>query len=239
MIWLENTPNYAGVYLSGDQNDLASLNEAINLVVGEEGEYPGYEHVRLRILGLCDELYKAAMGDREVILVPIFQERGNMSVLPVDSTRNNVYFQVRVTWPDLLFLGFVLNDFIELSAKHRQHFWDSTPARIRQFQSVIGECLENTVGEHKFRLLKGSLTPNYIGYYENYVTQYIDYLNIEFLKMDKDKRLAHVSIAAKRVANRDSKYVKIKGRIEMLAMQEGVSLSTIEYPGSYPEEFEW
>ncbi|MGN7388920.1 DUF6904 family protein [Sporosarcina sp. SAFN-015] len=60
MIWLENTPNYAGIYLSGDRNDLSSLNEAIKLIVGEEGEYLGYEHIRLRILDLCNELYQGA-----------------------------------------------------------------------------------------------------------------------------------------------------------------------------------
>ncbi|MFC5604750.1 DUF6904 family protein [Sporosarcina koreensis] len=239
MIWLENTPNYAGAYLSGDRNDFVSLNEAIHLVVGEEGEYPGYELVRLRILNLCNELNQAAKGQKEVILVPNGLERMNRSRLSIDSKENNMYFRIRILWPELLFLGFVLNDFIELSAKHRQHFWDTTPARIRLFQSVIGEWLENTVGESKFRLLKSSLTPSFIGYYQNFVTQYIDHLNIEFLKMDKEKRLANVSIAAKRVANKDAKYIKIKRQIEKLAVKDGMSPNTVEYPGSYPEDIQW
>ncbi|MGN7388919.1 DUF6904 family protein [Sporosarcina sp. SAFN-015] len=171
--------------------------------------------------------------------MPIGLERKIVNRSPIESLENNSYFRIRVLWPELLFLGFVLNDFIELSAKNRRHFWDSTQARLRLFQSIIGECLENTVGESKFRLLKGLLTPNFIGYYQNFVTQYIDHLNIEFLKMDKAKRLAHVSIVAKRVANKDAKYIKIKSQIEKIAMQDGVSLSVVRYPGGYPEDFRW
>lgn len=238
MMWLENTTNNAGVHLSGDQNDFVSLHEAIHSVVGEEGEYPGYEQLRLLILNLSGELDQAAMGQRDMILVPHGLDPEKLMTFPIESGQN-LYFRIQILWPELLFLGFVLNDFIELSAKHRKHFWDSTPARIRQFQSVIGECLENTVGESKFRLLKGSLTPNFVGYYENFLPQYIDYLNIEFLKMDKDKRLANVSIAAKRVANKDTKYVKIKRQIEKIAKQDGVSPSAVDYPGEYPENIQW
>ncbi|MCM3636614.1 hypothetical protein M3152_02690 [Sporosarcina luteola] len=238
MIWLENTSNYAGLHLSGDKNDFVSLHEAIYSVVGEEGEYPGYEQVRLRILSLCKELDQATRGQREIILVPHGLDSEKMMTSPIES-ENNVYIRIQILWPELLFLGFVLNDFIELSAKHRKHFWDSTPARIRLFQSVIGDCLESTVGESKFRLIKGSLTPNFVGYYENFLTQYIDYLNIEFLKMDKEKRLANVSIAAKRVANMDAKYIKIKREIEKMAKQNGVTSSAVEYAGEYPETIQW
>ncbi|MCM3744072.1 hypothetical protein M3193_07940 [Sporosarcina luteola] len=239
MIWLEHTPNYAGVCLSGDRNDLASLTESINLVVGEEGEYPGYELVRLRVLHLCNELNQAVKGQKEATLLPIGPERMSMNSLAINSTENNVYFRIRILWPELLFLGFVLNDFIELSAKNRQHFWDPTPAKIRLFQSVIGEFLENTVGESKFRLLRSSLTPNYIGYYQNFFTQYIDYLNTEFLKLDKAKRLDNVSIVAKRVANKDAKYMKIKMEIEKLAIPEADSADHVEDTSGYPENVLW
>jgi hypothetical protein len=48
-----------------------------------------------------------------------------------------------------------------------------------------------------------------------------------------------VSIVAKRVANKDAKYIKIKSQIERIAVQEGISPSIVTYPGEYPENIQW
>lgn len=241
MISLENTPNYAGVQLTGNQKDFEGLYDAIHAIIGDEGEYFGYEEVRIRVLVFCDELRHAMNGERGVVFIPNGLQqakmKGGISITALQE--KNAYYQFQTLWPELLFIGFVLNDFIELSAKHKTHFWDIIPATVRQFQAVIGECLEKTVGEKKFRLLKPSLTPTFIGYYQNYILQYIDHLNIELLKMSKEKRYSCISITAKRVANKDKNYISIKRKVENTAMIERVSPSEVILPDAYPDKIIW
>ena len=50
MLQITNTPQYAGVTVVGDYQGLDELYEALHAVVGKEGEYPGYDMVRLRVL---------------------------------------------------------------------------------------------------------------------------------------------------------------------------------------------
>ena len=62
MIRIQNTPNLLGVTTMGDINDLDELYEALHTIVGEELEYPDYEMVRLRVLGVCYDI-RHAMDD--------------------------------------------------------------------------------------------------------------------------------------------------------------------------------
>lgn len=70
MLQINNTPHYAGVTVAGDHQDLDELYEALHLIVGEEGELPAYDSVRLRVLGVCHDIRHSLMGDRGAIAVP-------------------------------------------------------------------------------------------------------------------------------------------------------------------------
>lgn len=231
MISLANTPSFKTVKMTGDKNDFESLSSAIQLIVGEEGEYGRYDHIRLFLMDFCEELRRAVGASHTAVLLHNGikndkEEYAKANVLP----EKNVHYQIEKTWPELLFIGFVLNDFIGLSVKDAKHFWDITPATIRKFQGVISEILEETVGENKFRLLKGSLTPTFIGYYENYILQYIDHLQLEALKMPLEKRQSHLSIIAKRIAVKDDNYVKVKRQVETLALKEKIAVADVKLP---------
>ncbi len=72
--------------------------------------------------------------------------------------------------------------------------------------------------------------------------QYLDYLNIEYLKLDKAKRLKKLTNYAKRIAEfrRDEDYCQINEIVETAAKEyncpvEDISLSLTEYP----EEITW
>ncbi|MDW0113008.1 DUF6904 family protein [Sporosarcina saromensis] len=240
MICMENTPNFAGVHLAGDRNDFECLSKAIHAIVGDEGEFLGYEQVRQRVLEFCEEIHFTLDGQRGIAFVPNgvdkLVEKG-VPVTPV--SRKNAYYHFKVLWPEMLFIGFVMNEFIELSAKHRKHFWDLNPAVIRQFQAVLACCLEKTIGDKKFRLLKSALTPTFIGYYQNYYPQYIDYLNVELLKMPKEKRLANISIVAKRIANKDKNYIDLKRKIETEALLEKTCPTEVLPFELCPKEIVW
>lgn len=240
MIRLKNTPNHAGVYLSGDLHDVERLCASIREIVGEDGEYKGYAQVRLRILQFCDTLTAAVKEEQEIILVSNgLKETHSRGTTLTAVQENNVYFQIPILWSELLFIGFLLNEFIELSAKNNKHYWDIIPATVRQFQGVIAEQLEKTIGENKFRLLKSSLTPTFIGYYQNYIVQYIDYLAVEFLKNQIDDRQAAVSILARRIAIKDNNYIQIKRRVEKEASRQISSISEVQLFEIDKETINW
>lgn len=68
MLQITNTPQYAGVTVAGDYQDLDELYEVLHLIVGEEGELPSYDSVRLQVLGVCYDIRHLLMGDRGAML---------------------------------------------------------------------------------------------------------------------------------------------------------------------------
>ncbi|WOV88100.1 hypothetical protein QWT69_02965 [Sporosarcina oncorhynchi] len=240
MISLENTPNYAGVNIIGDIYDFRTLLESIRELVGAEGEHIGYDQVRARFLRFCDEVESAMTDDGKTVLrangLKEIEGHGNVMTAVQE---NNVYFQIPVLWTEMLFISFVLNDLIELSAKNNKHYWDLVPATARQFQGVVADHLEETIGENKFRLLKSSLTPNFIGYYQNYAAHYIDYLTTELLKNEIEQRPSYISILARRVAIKDNYYIKAKRKIERAASLQKIAIRDVTLYEIDIDQIEW
>lgn len=245
MIYVENTPNNAGVYISGDLNDITRLCESIQSIVGEDGEFVGYEHIRLRFLEFCKGITKALHDEQKVVFldngIREVNGRGSgTSGTTLTSIHNqNVYYQIPVLWSDLLFITYVANDFIEMYAKNNKHYWDIIPASLRKFQGIIADHIEETIGEHKFRLLKSSLTPNFIGYYQNYAVQYIDQLALDYLKNEVEDRNAAVSILARRIAVKDGNYIKMKNKIEKLAIHQKIPINQVQLPTVDTQKMVW
>jgi len=59
-------------------NDFQKLYDALSELVGEEGEYKGFENPRIRVLAICYDLRHAIMGDREFELVDNGMEEFNL-----------------------------------------------------------------------------------------------------------------------------------------------------------------
>lgn len=228
MISLENTPNNVGVNIIGDIYDFRTLLDSFRKLVGAEGEHIGYDQVRARFLRFCNEVESALKDEGQTVQrangLKEIEGHGNVMTAVQE---NNVYFQIPVLWTELLFISFVLNDLIELSAKNNKHYWDLVPATARQFQGVVADHVEETIGENKFRLLKSSLTPNFIGYYQNYAAHYIDYLTTELLKNEIEQRPAYVSIIARRIAIKDNYYIQAKRKIERAASLQKIAVNDV------------
>ena len=228
MISLENTPNNVGVNIIGDIYDFRTLLDSFRKLVGAEGEHIGYDQVRARFLRFCNEVESVLKDEGQTVQrangLKEIEGHGNVMTAVQE---NNVYFQIPVLWTELLFISFVLNDLIELSAKNNKHYWDLVPATARQFQGVVADHVEETIGENKFRLLKSSLTPNFIGYYQNYAAHYIDYLTTELLKNEIEQRPAYVSIIARRIAIKDNYYIQAKRKIERAASLQKIAVNDV------------
>lgn len=243
MLQIGNTPHYAGVTVSGDYQDLDELYEALHAVVGDEGEYGDYEAVRLRVLGVCYDIRHSLMGGRGAKAVPNGIDRERARHMPIIAPETNIYLTFEVLWPEMLFVSFALNDFIQLYEKNTNaHSWDPAIAAVRKFQGAIARCLQETLSEAKFGNIKKYMRPHpYYGYksYSGYATQYVDRLNIKFLRMTPEKRLANISIMAKRLGELDRFYFADREAIYEAAREMGVPVSDVRFNEEYPEDFEW
>ena len=93
MIFVKNTPNNTGVAIYGDQMDFENLYEALHEVVGNEDEFVAYDAARMRVLGVCYDICRALIGDREIEFVDNGmddEKKRRMSVLAPDK---NVYLE--------------------------------------------------------------------------------------------------------------------------------------------------
>lgn len=243
MIRIQNTPNLTGVTTSGDLYDFEELYEALHAIVGEESQYINYDAVRMRILGVCYDIRHAIMGDRGALHVPNGLYLESIKKLSIIGTEMNIYLSFETYWPEMLFVCFALNDFIQLREKHEKtHAWDPTIATVRKFQAALARCLQQTLTTQKFAQIKRYITPSSIwdSYkYEGYATQYLDKLNIKFIEMASSKRENNISIFAKRLAVKDQQYLNEKQDVHEFAREQGIHPNEVRYYKDYPEEIEW
>lgn len=227
MIRIEHTSKHAGALVSGDFYDLEDLYDALHRIARDEEELEGYGGPRLRILNFCFEMRQALMGRRGSRRVP----NGNGT---------NLYYTVNVLWPELLFISFVLNDFIV--HYEAPHDWDPEVATVRKFQSAVARCLADTLPSGRFQVLTKYINPHGIfakNKYQSYLVQYIDSLNIEHLRLPPHKRLDHISAAAKCIGELDHFYYAFRSEFIDASQETGVHVSQLRYGEEYPEEFEW
>jgi len=249
MIYLENTPNFAGVSVYGDHFDFEKLYDSLHVIVGEEGEYSSYVGERLRVLGVCYDIRHALMGDREVILTDNGVSAEMMKYHSLIPSNKNTYLGFNVLWPELLFVTMALNDFVKLHAKKLaknsynptldyRSIWDSSIAYVRSFQAAIASHIMDTIPVTSYsRILKLMNKNN--NFFGNYVTQYIDELNIKFIAMTKEKREKNITIMAKRIAEQGEDYYKLKSVVFEAARKYNCSITELRSSLEYPEDFDW
>ncbi|WP_040287457.1 DUF6904 family protein [Sporosarcina koreensis] len=240
MIHLEDTPNHAGVYVTGDLNDFDDLYEALHEIVGEEGEYVHYDAVRTRVLGLWYDLRHAMMGNRGTRFVPNGMDREKRLRQSIACSESNVYLQCGILWPELLFISFALNDFIGIREHQKKPpLWDPVTATVRKFQAAVQTCLSETLPESKFSRCKRYLRAGRGNSYSRYLTQYIDELNLNFLHMDADERFNSISVMVKRVNEKNARYAELHAEFLDAARHYGVDVEELQYKGDYPEMIDW
>lgn len=249
MLTLRNTPNEAGIEISGDFLDLDSLYMALHEVVGDEGEFHNYENARLRVLGVCYDLRHAIMGDREVEFVPNGMDPHRMKLMSIVTGEKNLYYKCHVYYPEALFVSIALNDFVRLYAKRRaksafsplldkKNIWDPSIAQVRLFQAAIMGCVAHTVTEASFSRMRNLMYKDYT-WTEYYITQYLDMLNIRYLEMDKEERTKALPTMVKRLCEQGTEYRDMEREIRELAREHRCPIEEISLIADYPEEVDW
>ena len=249
MIYIENTQNNTGVSIVGDLNDFQLLYDSLHNVVGNEDEFVQYEGARLRILGVCYELRHSLMGDREIKFIDNGLTEYQMVKLSIIASSKNIYFKINVLWPEILFVAIVLNNFLKLYASkkakrsydiftEKKTAWDSTIAVVRLFQSCIGDCIKRTLSENMAVRALNLMSENYNSF-DNYITQYIDVLNSEFVDTPKEKRNKSISAVIKNILEPNTEYYNYKDIIEKQAKIHDCDPLDLRLNVDLPDVIDW
>lgn len=256
MIRIRNTENLTGVTISGDFDDLYNLVEAIfSIAINESSEKNRhYADMSTRVLGLCYELRHAYQGDREVELVENQMNEEKMKFHSVIAPRSNLYYNCNYLYPEMFYIMLALDQLVEIrmqqltktkfllrEALDKRVIWDDKIAAIRSFQAEFVKCVKGTLTENTFARWMNIMN-GYNTNVDSMETQYLDLLNIKYIKMSKKKRMKSFTSLAKRIAEyyRDSDYQEISEVVGEGAKEYGCPKSEIRLQGvEYPEDFQW
>jgi hypothetical protein len=242
MIFLKNTPNYTGAAVHGDKMDFEALYTGLQRITGNQCEWPAYEGARLRVLGVCEELSEALKGNRGTALIP----SGYNEEHPQDK---NVYLTFNILWPELIFVTMALNEFVDLyiskeaensykAGEDYRTVWDPGVAHVRSFQSAISQALQQVIPENSIPGIMQQLNSDYFEI-SDYATQYLDDLNFNYLKMDKEMRREKLITIAKQVAQQGSDYQKVKQDVQDAAAKNNCKMTDISPFVEYARPIEW
>ena len=154
----------------------------------------------------------------------------------------------------MFFIVLALNRLVEIRIRYlskqkqaqdnafdRKVIWDETIAIIRLFQARFQKSVSELMTENVFSRWLKLMNDNYI-YIEQIALQYVDILNIDYLKMNRDKRLKNLSRIARRIAHfqYDDEHREIKDVVVRAAREYNCSEAEIRLAGSeYPQEIIW
>lgn len=250
ILTIRNTPNLAGIEISGDYQDLDTLYLALLMIIGDEGDFPPYAGARIRILGMMYDIRHAFQGDREFEFVQNGMDNHRMKLLGLITPDKNLYYKANVYYPEALFVTMAINDFIRLYAKlqaksstyplmDKKNLWDRNIATARLFQSLIVNCLEKAVTEASLKRIVNLLYKDYT-WTDRYTTQYLDMVNIRYLSIeDKEERAKALTKTVKRMVEKGKEYQDIEENVLEMATANNCSTEEISLRWEYPEEIEW
>ncbi|WP_416145480.1 DUF6904 family protein [Planococcus koreensis] len=238
MLTLQNTPNHAGVKISGDYFDLEELNKAIYHVIGDENKYLHYTGSRTRILGICHAVRQAALGERNVETVFNGLTDHAKKQKSFISPDKNIYFSTEVLWPEILYAAVALKDFVRL---HREDAafpdWEPEVHVITHFQSLVLDCLHGQVPEAEYQVIMKTFSDT--APVRDYAVQYIDFLNLKYIDMAKQQRENALSSVAMKIATQDSDYNAFRQQVLAAATPSKKAIHEIQFKADYPEKIDW
>ena len=239
MLSITHTENLTGAIVSGDYWDFDELNHAIYKVIGEEGKYYDLEGSRARVLKVCHDFRQAYLGDRNIEFVKNGLHKDSMKKHDLVAPEKNIYFTVEILWPELIFAVIALNDFIKLYQKnHSFPLIDPHVTAIRKFQSAVGVSLSELIDEEQFQDFM-KLINNQLTNVHKYAIQFVDVLNINYIKMTKEQREKSLGTYALKLAVQDNEYEAFRNQVIKSASVSKSSIHDLALTVPYPKNIEW
>ena len=260
MIQVANTEHLAGVTVSGDYYDLDQLVDALHeITVNDMSEDINkhdrlYINVSLRVLGVCYDIRHAVQGDRDIVTkdngISEFHYEVHEKIVP----RHNVYYSCNILYPEMILVMMALNDLVKLRmsklAGSRYKFdapfdktvvWDRTISTVRLFQSAFQEAISGVLTKTSFARWRNVINDRAMEM-RGIALPFIDYLNIEYLKMKGEVRSSKLSSIAKRLAEyyNDPVNNEYRRAIDEFVLEHNCDESDLRPEGlEYPDHVEW
>ncbi len=251
MIFVEGTPNNAGVAIYGDYMDFNNLYNALHDVIGDEEKLMDYYATRIRVLAICYDLRHALMGHREYEFFDNGLDEDKKRYMEIIAPDKNLYLKINVLWPEILFVMIALNDFIQIYAEKQTRTknssnlyaepkasWDFTIANVRMLQAAVANCLEQILSPRAFTRLLNLMNGKGV-YTKRYATQYIDILNDRLFNMSSERRRANISIFAKRISEKGREYKELVDDLEAESIRYGCRVDELQLNIDFPDEIDW
>lgn len=239
MLTIQTTKHLTGVVISGDYWDLVGLIDAISEVIGDEKRYYDFQASRSRILRLLIDLRKAKSAEKNIEFVANGLNRSMKQEHRILAPEKNIYYSVKVLLPEIIFAAIALNDFIHLHQETVDDSdWNIEIATIRYFQSLIANVLEEFMNKEQYTMFLVLLHAKRPAFFR-YATQYVDVLNIEYLKLSVEERKQSIPTFAIRYLADDEGYQVLKEQLLSISSLQKKELHEYELTLRYPEEIEW
>ena len=239
MLTIKTTEQLTGVTISGDDWDFVGLIDAISEVIGDEKRYFDFQASRSRILRLLIDLRKAKSAEKNITFVANGLNKGIKHERNVVGPEKNIYYSVEVLLPEIIFTAIALNDFIQLHHETVDDSdWNIEVASIRYFQSLIANVLEEFMDKEQytmFLLLLHAKRPAFF----RYATQYVDVLNLEYLKLSAKERKQSIPLFAIRYLADDEGYQVLKEELLAISSLQKKELHEYELSLRYPDQIDW
>ena len=256
MIKIESTPNLTGVKITGSFDDLYELVEAFYDITIDEFSDKHYEYMGIstRLLGLSYDVRHAYQGDREIELIENGMNKDTMKFHSKITSEYNVHYSCNYLYPEMFFCMIAINDLIVLRIKaltktnyirsemhNHKIIWDKTISVLRAFQGAFAECVKNTLKERSYAMWLKEITRSDV-FISGITSQYIDIINIDYLKMNKEKRLKNFSKTTKLITQYyyNEEHERITEGIFRYAEEHKCDKNSIIIKGvEYPEDIVW
>ena len=251
MIKMKFTENLTGVAISGDFNDFYNLVEAFHYIdISEDDKKHRYcSDISTRVLGLCYDIRHAYMGDRSVLLEENGMDRDKMMWHGIVAPESNVYYECNCLFPEMVFCLLAIDNLVEIKGgdisknrlfefKDSKVLWNKNLSILRMLQSQFVECVK-ALHEKPANFSRWFNLVSEMNSIEDISNNYMDLLNISFLKLDKEKRLKKLNTYTKRIANfyYDDDYIMLERELDKLKKEHGHN--NFRLKADYPEEIIW
>lgn len=258
MITATPTENLTGITLEGNFDDFYQLTESIHRMTGREEDYcDAFWGVKNRLLGVCYEIRHAYMGNREVKLADNGVHGEMMKWHSMILPKQDVHYSVNILFPEAVFVAlsvseiylYALCDCTKQAKKEEDRYappvftyaeYIRDKANLNVLSAVIMQALGEVIGDDELRKIWQTKDRAYVESFRNYLVQYVDKCNIEYLKTAPEKRSNKIKNIAKRMVKKPDGYYSMERDMEYVAMQHACPIQEIYDPRiDYPEEIEW
>jgi len=253
MIEAKATEKLTGVTIQGDYDDFYQLTEAFHNAAGLDlNPKDPYYSVGMRALGVCYDIRKAYQGDRDIILRDNGMHEESMKWHNLITPKQNVYYSVNILFPEVLFAAMSVQDLCgmakqrpgnrkgdEWARPYTDVMFLKDKAVLKVFAVSIWEAFAGTIGSEEADKVLRLYQRTDESYYQ-YVTQYVDQLNIEYLRTAVDKRPDKLRNIAKRIARKPDAYYRLENEMKYQAKKLDTTIhDLVDANVKYPEEIEW